>query len=112
MNAYTSICVCVYSYMCACVYLCLCICVVYVHLYLSKCFRQFASRNITSQLCVSSKVQRGSVYKCITSASTFFNSICDIMNHAKYDALLTFLDILLSLQFISHYNSLDLFLLT
>ena len=47
-------------------------------------------------------------YKYFTSASTFFNSICDIMN---YNTLLPLLDLFLSSQFISHYNSFDLLLI-
>ena len=43
-----------------------------------------------------------------SSTSSFFHSICDIMNIVNDESLLPLLDLLLSLQFTSLYNSLDL----
>ena len=63
--------------------------------------------NVT-YLNVTSNATRGSVYKYFTSASTFFHSICDIMNLADYNPLLPLHDLLLSLQFTIHDNSHDL----
>ena len=76
-----------------CFHVCIC-----MHEYVFIClFHKLQSAN-----CVTSNVQRGSVYKFFTSASTFFHSICDIMNLANYNALLPLLDLLLSLQLTSH----------
>ena len=52
-------------------------------------------------------MERGSIYKYFTSASTFFHSIFDIMNLANYNALLPLFDLLISSQFTIHYISLD-----
>ena len=72
------------------------------------CFCLIVSQIMICQLCVTSNVQLGSVYKYFTSASTFFHSNCDIMNQANYDVLLPLLDLLLCLKFSSHYDSHDL----
>ena len=66
------------------------------------------ANHIVYQLCVTSNIQGGRVYKYFICVSTFFHSICDIMNLANYDPLLPLLDLLLSLQFTSQYNSHDL----
>ena len=92
-----SMCIFVCVDMCLCVFVCM-----HANVFL------LASLIIICQLCVTSNVHRGNVYKYFTSASTFFHSICDIMNLTNYNALLPMLDLLRSLQFTSHYNSHDL----
>ena len=89
--------------MCACEYVFVCV-FVCMNMFLFACFTNYNLPIVH----VSSNVQRGSVYKYFTSTSTFSHSLCDIMNLANYDALLTLLDLLLCLQFTSHYNSHDL----
>ena len=100
MYAYASTCVIEYTHVCLCVWICVSVCVF-------VCMNMFLQSTIC-QLCVTSNVQRGSVHKYFISASTFFHSICDIMNLANYCALLPLFDLLLRLKFSSHYNSHDL----
>ena len=109
MCAYTG--TCVLEYTCVCVYVYICVCgyvFVCVQLYASACFCLLVSRIVICQSCVTSNVQRGGVYKYFSSASTFSHSICDIIDPMNYNALLPLFGLLISLQFISHYNSFDL----
>ena len=74
-----------HMYVCMCIYVCVC-----MHEHVSVC--------LFHKLCVASNVQKGSVYKYFTSASSFFHSIYDIMNLGNYNALLSLLDLLLIYQ--------------
>ena len=82
----------VHVYTCVCVHICVLNCFYVSFVCMNMIL--FASQIIICLLCAARNVQRGSVHKNLTSASTFFHSISDIKNQANYNALLPFLDLL------------------
>ena len=71
--------------MCMCASMCLFMCA-----FLGMCMFLFACfTNYNLPIVCYQQYIKGSVYKYITSASAFFQTICDIMNVVNYNALVT-----------------------